>query len=116
MDANGISIPPSMINEVIEMGVDQLCDGVYHFLEDRYKNKSDIFNNNTLWITGEGVDLICGIGAHMSRRLEKNIKLLKPELAYDDKPSNSSRLALLAMAISDKQKKKRLKLFGGKRI
>ena len=111
----GISIPVAMINDVIEYGVDQLCDHINRFLDERYKNKDEILTNNTIWLTGEGVDKIKGIADHMSRRLEKNIKILSPDLAYNDRPSQSSRLALLAMAISDKQKKKRLKFFGGKR-
>lgn len=112
---NGISIPVALINDVIEYGVDQLCDHLHRFLDERYKNRDDVMPNNTLWITGEGVDKIRGIADHMSRRLEKNVKVLSPDLAYNDQPSQSSRLALLAMALLDKQKKKRLKLFGGKR-
>ncbi len=112
---NGISIPVAAINDVIEYGVDQLCDHVNRFLNERYKNKDVLMANNTIWITGEGVDKIRGIADHISRRLDRNIKVLSPDLAYNDQPSQSSRLALLAMAISNKQKKKRLKLFGGKR-
>ena len=112
---DGEKIPVNLINDVIEYGVDQLCDKLFRFLDERYKNRDEVLSNNTLWITGEGIDKIRGIADHMRKRLDKNVKVLSPDLAYNDKPSQSSRLALLAMAISDKQKKKRLKLLGGKR-
>ncbi len=111
----GVSIPVAQINDVIEYGVDQVCDHVNRFLDERYKDKELVLPNNTLWITGEGVDAIMGIGDHMSRRLERSVKILSPDLAYNDRPSQSSRLALLSMAISDQQKKSPFKLFGGRR-
>jgi cell division ATPase FtsA len=114
-DDEGISIPVAQINDVIEFGVDYICDQVNRFLNEKYKNKELILTSNTLWITGEGVDAIRGIGDHISRRLERTVKILSPDLAYNDRPSQSSRLALLAMAISDNQKKKRFNIFGGRR-
>jgi len=114
-DDDGHSIPVAQINDVIEFGVDYICDQVNRFLNEKYKNKELILTSNTLWITGEGVDAIRGIGDHISRRLERTVKILSPDLAYNDRPSQSSRLALLAMAISDKQKKKRFNIFGGRR-
>lgn len=112
----GKIIPARRINDVVEYGVDQLCDGVNRFLEEHYKGKEGVLANNTVWLTGEAVEIIDGISDYMTRTLEKNVKVLRPELAYNDKPSQSSRVSLLAMAISDKQKKKRFKLFGGKRV
>ena len=111
----GVSIPVAQINDVIEYGVDQLCDQVNRFLDERYKDKDVVMPNNTLWITGEGVDAIMGIADHMSRRLERSVKILSPDLAYNDRPSQSSRLALLSMAITDQQKKPPFRFFGGKR-
>ena len=111
----GVSIPVAQINDVIEYGVDQLCDHVNRFLSERYKDKDVVMPNNTLWITGEGVGAIMGIADHMSRRLERSVKILSPDLAYNDRPSQSSRLALLSMAITGQQKKFPYRLFGGKR-
>lgn len=114
-DEEGTSIPVAQINDVIEYGVDQICDTVNRFWNEKYKGKDLPLSSNTLWITGEGVDAIRGIGDHISRRLERTVKIVAPDLAYNDRPSQSSRLALLAMAISDRKKKKRFKLFGGRR-
>jgi cell division ATPase FtsA len=111
----GVSIPVAQINDVIEYGVDQLCDHVNRFLDERYKDKDVVMPNNTLWITGEGVGAIMGIADHMSRRLDRSVKILSPDLAYNDMPSQSSRLSLLSMAISNQQKKSPYRLFGGKR-
>ena len=114
-DDEGTSISVAQINDVIEFGVDHICDQVNRFWNEKYKDKELPLTSNTLWITGEGVDAIRGIGDHISRRLERTVKILSPDLAYNDRPSQSSRLALLAMAISDKQKKKCFKIFGGRR-
>ena len=114
-DDDGHSIPVRAINDVIEYGVDEICDQVNRFLNERYKDLDVVWANNTLWITGEGVERIHGIIGHVTRRLERSVKKLTPDMAYDDKPSLSSRMALLAMALSDQHKKKRFKAFGGKR-
>lgn len=113
-DDENVSIPVAMINDVIEYGVDQICDKVNRFLVEHYKNRELVLPNNTIWVTGEGVDGIKGICDHISRRLEKTVEPLCPDLAYNDKPSQSSKIALLAMAISDRRKKKAFKLLGGK--
>lgn len=114
-DDEGRSIAVQQINDVIEYGVDMICDQVNRFLNERYKDLDTVWANNTLWITGEGVEAIRGIGDHISRRLDRAVKRLGPDLAYHDEPSLSSRFALLAMALSDRNKKKRFTLFGGKR-
>lgn len=113
-DENGVSFPVAIINDVIKYGVDFLCEQVQAFFVKHYREKESLIMNKTLWVTGEGVDGIAGIAEHISRRLNHMNKIARPDLPYHDRASDSSRVALLAMAAKS-QKQKSFKLFGGRK-
>lgn len=111
----------TQINDTIKCELDVLCEGVDFFFASKYGNKvATGFTVNPIGITGEGVDCIRGASEHISSRLNRRTEILKPEQPFLDKPENSSRLGLLALATEKIQKKesilqKLLKGFGGNR-
>ena len=75
---------------------------------------------NPISVTGEGVSAIKGATEHISKRIGWLTEAAYPDLPYYDKPTCSSRIALLNMALSDQQTKKSwwqsiFNNFGGKK-
>ncbi len=93
------------INDAIKYALDVLCEHVDNFFAKHYKDKTVAgFAVNPISITGEGISGIAGAAEHISRRLNRMTEIVAPDLPYFDKPSYASRIALLDMALSDKQK------------
>ena len=105
------------INDCIKFSLDELCERVDKFFAVRYRGKGDtIFTVNPISITGEGVGRIKGAAEHIAKRLNHLTEIVAPDLPYYDKPTFSSRIALLDSATDDVKKKKwGRKLFGGRR-
>ncbi|MDE5547824.1 MAG: hypothetical protein K2J30_02375, partial [Clostridia bacterium] len=57
-----------------------------------------------LYVSGEGLCGIRGALEHISKRIERVCEQLAPDLPYYNKPSMSSRIALLDMACGDSRK------------
>lgn len=106
-------IRPERINEVIISGLDRLSLPLSGFLS----NCPPLFTESSLFVTGEGAVGMRGSLEHISRRCNKEAELLVPNLPYYDKPSMSSRIALLDYAIKNKKAdgifRKLLNGFGG---
>ncbi len=114
------TFPVKQINEVIKCGLDVLCENVENFFTKYYREKNTaVFAVNPISITGEGIVGVAGAAEHISRRLNRMTEIAAPDLPYYDKPTFSSRIALLDMAFGDRQKRTWLqKLFnknGGKK-
>lgn len=111
--------PVAQINDVIKCELDVLCEGVDFFFASKYGAKAATgFTVNPIGITGEGVDYIRGASEHISNRLNRRTEILKPEQPFRDKPENSSRLGLLALATEKTERKESFlqrlfKSFGG---
>jgi cell division ATPase FtsA len=107
------------INDIIKYGLDVLCEAVEKFFETHYREKNTVFAVNPIGITGEGISAIAGAAEHISKRLNRLTEIIYPDLPYYDKPTFSSRISLLNMALSDKQKRGWFKRifngFGGKK-
>ena len=109
------------INDTIKFALDDLCEKVEHFFGKYYRTKTTTgLTVNPISITGEGIGEIKGAAEHISRRLNRLTKIVAPDLPYYDKPSSSSRISLLSMAVEDGQVKTGwlrglFKKFGGKR-
>ena len=82
-------------------GLDELCEGVSGFLEGCSGKELDF---KPLYVTGEGLTEIRGALEHVSKRIDRVCEQLAPDLPYYNKPSMSSRIALLEMAAEDKQR------------
>ncbi len=113
------TFPVQVINDTIKCGLDELCECVEHFFETHYREKyATVFAVNPISVTGEGVGGIAGGIEHISKRLNRLTEMVAPDLPYYDKPNFSSRIALLSMALGDREKrswKGRLFHKGGKR-
>ena len=93
------------INDVIKMGLDELCERIDVFLGKYYREKmSGAMSVNPISVTGEGVSGIKGAAEHISKRVNWLTETVYPDLPYYDKPTCSSRIALLNMAIADQKK------------
>ena len=111
-DNDGKSYPVWKINDVIKLGFDELSEKVAAFLQTHYGDKKSIMVMNApLLITGEGVNGHSGMVEHLTSRINHTAQIVAPELPYYDKPVYSSRIALLNMALSDKQKQGFFKTF-----
>ncbi|MBQ5929950.1 MAG: cell division FtsA domain-containing protein, partial [Clostridia bacterium] len=105
------------INDCIKFSLDELCERVDNFFAVRYRGKVDtIFTGNPISITGEGIGRIKGAAEHIAKRLNHLTEIVAPDLPYYDKPTFSSRIALLNSATDDVKKKGwGRKLFGGRK-
>lgn len=93
------------INDVIKYALDFLCENVDKFFAKYYKDKNASgLIINPISITGEGIGYIKGGAEHIAKRLNRLTEIVYPDLPYYDKPSCSSRIALLNAAISEKKK------------
>ena len=118
-DGSGVAYPVREINEIIKYGLDELCESVDKFFEKYYRGKSTMgFAANPLSLTGEGIGGVKGAAEHIAKRLGRMTEIVCPDLSYYDKPLFSSRIALLATALSDKKRSGLLyrifNIFGGK--
>lgn len=107
------------INDVIKYTLDDICEKVDEFFAKYYKDKNTTgLTVNPISITGEGVNGIKGVAEHVSRRISRLTEIVVPDLPYFDKPSFSSRIALLNTAVWEESKKtwiqKIFNRFGGK--
>ena len=108
------------INEVIKCALDELCESVDSFLRKYYRDKASMMISvNPISVTGEGISGIKGVAEHIAKRVSWLTETVYPDLPYYDKPTYSSKIALLSMALSDREKKswwkKVLHKNGGKR-
>ncbi len=104
-------IPADALIEEVKAGLDELCEQVSDFLEDCSGKELD---SKPLYVTGEGLDGIRGALEHISRRLGYVCEQLAPDLPYYNKPSMSSRIALIDMAYEDNRTSGKLfRLFFG---
>ena len=116
-----LSFPVKQVNEVIKCAVDQLCERLAMCLQKYYHGKNAAsMSVNPICITGEGVLGIKGIREHIENRIEWVTETVYPDLPYHDKPTASSRISLLNMAIIDEEKnnvwQRLLKRLGGKKL
>lgn len=117
---DGAGYPVRRINDIIKYGLDSLCERVDEFFASHYKDKTTMgILNAPLLITGEGVTGVAGVAEHLSKRLNRFAEIVSPDLPYYDKPTFSSRIALLNTALGDKAKGgflyKLLNLLGGRK-
>lgn len=99
-----ISFPVQEINGLIKRSLDVLCEKVEDFFRTHYRDKNSAFAVNPIGITGEGIYAVAGAAEHISKQLNRLTEIVSPDLPYYDKPTYSTRMALLAMACSDKKR------------
>ena len=101
-----LSFPLCQINEIVKCALDEICESVENFFTKYYKDKNmTALAVNPISITGEGVACIVGASEHIAGRLNRLTEIISPELPYYDKPTFSSRMSLLSVALSDKKKR-----------
>lgn len=88
------------INDAVKEGLDIICETVNNCLQ-LAENKN--LEYKPVYLTGDGVTFIRGAREHISGRLNKVVEVLSPNLPYYNKPSQSSILSLLEMALEDKK-------------
>lgn len=93
------------VNEIIKFGLDELCERVDAFLRKYYKEKTSVMLSvNPISVTGEGISGIKGAAEHIAKRVNWLTEIAYPDLPYYDKPTCSSRIALLSTALADRPK------------
>lgn len=104
-------IDTDVLVDTVKEGLDELCEAVGAFFEECAGRELDY---KPLYVSGEGVTEIRGALEHISKRLNRVAEQVAPTLPYYNKPSMSSRIALMDMATGDQKKNKFLsRLFGG---
>lgn len=107
-------IPTKEFIEEVKAGLDDLCERVSLFLEDCSAKELE---SKPIYISGEGFCGIRGAIEHMSKRLNYVCEQVAPDLPYYNKPSMSSRIALIDMAAEDSRGSgslnRFLNIFGG---
>ena len=106
------SFPVQKVNDVIKYALDNLCERVDVFLRKYYKDKTSLMLSvNPISVTGEGISSIKGAAEHIAKRVSWLTEIVYPDLPYYDKPTCSSRIALLNMALDDEEKRGFFKTF-----
>jgi len=96
------TLPMSLVNEKVKEGLDIICEVIYKCLELCDNRNIDY---KPILLTGCGVTAIRGAREHISRRIDKVVEIVTPNLPYYNKASQSSVLSLLDMALNDKREK-----------
>ncbi len=108
-------IPVPRLLEEVKAGLDDLCEAVSGFLEECAGEELDY---KPLLVTGEGVPDLRGALEHIGKRLNRVCEPVSPDLPFFNKPSASSRIALVDTAYEDHRKRgllcRILNVFGGK--
>lgn len=90
------------VNEKIVECVDTYVGDVCEFLESK---KSIIGEEYQLYLTGGGISYLKGIKTYFLTRFGLPVEILSPKVPFFNKPSESSKFALLDYALKDKEKK-----------
>lgn len=91
-------IDTDKLSDLVKQGLDVLCEQAGAFLEECTGRELEY---KPLYVTGEGIAEIRGALEHVSRRVSRICELLSPDLPYYNKPSMSSRIALIDMAYEE---------------
>lgn len=94
------TVSVSQVKEKVKEGLDLICEVINKCLElcgDRNLDYKPIL------LTGGGITSIRGAREHMSKRLNKVVDILTPNLPYYNKAAQSSLLSLLNMALNDQR-------------
>ncbi len=94
--------------EAVKEGLDDVCEAIGGFLEDCAGKELDF---KPLYVSGEGLCEIRGALEHISKRVSRICEPLAPDLPYYNKPSMSSRIALVDMAYEDRSRASRMHKF-----
>lgn len=92
---------PVLLAESVQEGLDEICEKAEEFLEGFDERELDC---KPLFVSGEGLADIRGATEHISKRLNRLLEPVTPDLPYYNKPAMSSRVALLDMACGDNRK------------
>ena len=96
------SLPLGKVNEKVKEGSDLICEVINKCLELCDNRNIDY---KPILLTGSGVTFIRGAREHISKRLNKVVEIIAPNLPYYNKASQSSVLSLLNMALDEKRAK-----------
>ncbi len=94
-------IDTNLLGETVKEGLDRLCEAIGGFLEECSGRELDY---KPLYISGEGLYEIRGALEHVSKRIDRVTEMLYPDLPYYNRPTMSSRIALIDMAYEDNRK------------
>jgi actin-like ATPase involved in cell morphogenesis len=84
------------IKNVIKDSLDQLCE----YVSDALDNSGYVLPDYvTLMVTGGGISYLRGAKEHVSGRLNMAVEIIAPKVPLMDKPTESSILSLLDLAL-----------------
>ena len=92
---------PALLAQTVEEGLDKICEEAGAFLEKFDERELDY---KPLYVSGEGISDIRGATEHISKRLNRLLEPVAPDLPYYNTPAMSSRVSLLDMACEDSSK------------
>lgn len=95
-------IDARLLSETVKEGLDEICEALSGFVEECSGRELDF---KPIYVTGEGLSGIRGALEHISKRLNRVTYPVSPDLPYYNKPSMSSRIALVDMACEDNRKR-----------
>lgn len=96
-EGKNYSFSSSLLRDKIRLGLDAVCETIEECIHSYMGNTT----GKTLYITGEGVNVIRGTSEHISSRLVRTVQIAAPKLPYYDKPQLSSLFSLINAALED---------------
>ena len=94
---NGEYYPVNDVKDSIKYSLDELCENIANSFE---QSGYVIPEYVPLYITGGGITYIRGAKEHLANRLGMSVEVVAPKVPLMDKPTESSVLALLDMALT----------------
>jgi len=98
-DDNGHYYSIEELKNTVKVSLDELCEQIANALEESGYILPDYV---PLMITGGGISYLRGAKEHVSGRLNTVVEILAPTVPLMDKPTESSKLSLLDLALEQK--------------
>lgn len=96
--------PVERVNKITVEVLDLLAEKIVKFIEEGVYEKVGL----KLYLTGGGISYIRGAKEYLTQKLQYIIQVVKPNVPKEDKPSNSSVLSLLELALNNDNERRNI--------
>ena len=102
LDDEDFSFSVRRANDVVTEGLDEICEKIAGALDG---SGIDFPEYVPVSLTGGGLSYMRGAREYLAKRLSRVVEIVHPALPHLNKPSQSSELGLLDLALSQKPKR-----------
>ncbi len=96
-----IEIDTVQFVEAVKEGLDEICEAINGFVDECSGRELDF---KPVYVSGEGLTDVRGALEHIAKRINRMTEMTSPHIPYYNRPSMSSRIALMDMACEDQRR------------